>query len=39
MQNIDDVNQINFLHCCQQSGGVRVRFDLTCMETDMDLLF
>lgn len=43
MQNIDDVNQIAFLHCCLQSGGVQVRFDLTFMETEghthIDLLF
>lgn len=43
MQNIDDVNQTAFLHCCLQSGGVRVRFGLTFMETEghthIDLLF
>lgn len=34
MQNIDDVNQIAFLHCFLQSGGIRVRFDHTFIETE-----
>lgn len=43
MKKIDDVNQIAFLHCFLQSGGVRVRFDFAFMETEehthIDLLF